>query len=543
MKKLTSTISSLKRIGLTEPALKLQVIQQLYRQAAADFSTEIDILEKLSEIAAFFDGKSLEARAPSGMKLPAYSLETADKYIVYAGDDLTDFSKKEILTIGIPNFLKSFLQHYMDSREGTLSGYDRRRYVAAIDELKDLQRNVKEIYKKISKEPRYAPKHKFHREISKNTMAKQLRAIELAFGRMADFQSQVEENYVPLLAAYYGGIYRDNELVPPSNEEEEFLIRQMQDESKAIQEAVRKRKEKEPRTEIERIDHEKYTQQKEEEEDEFQEEEIPEDFLEDEEDLVEEEEQSTADPATQALLEKIKQRHKEQEELEKSSAYNLLKLITATKDPLDYLTPEKQHNIQEDTLRRLSNLTYDFQEIRDEFDEDGAARLGMTVEEFRARLKVDALLEFSVADESQAKTAATIPGPLERVKKNIEKRQKPRRMKQRQRALKEQAREAAWKIMKGVVHNKHGELFDPSIVEMGWERLQMGLRVAYKSFIRELVRKYKGWQQQEDLTPEQEEAHRQQFLEENRLEKKHLVEEVDDRLGHELQNIIRILRG
>lgn len=96
MKNLSSIISSFEEIGLTKQADRLRSINKFLKIAQIETSTtkELQILEQLLSIVTFFEGQNLDALSSPDLYLPAYSIETGDKYVVFNEYPLADYSKK-----------------------------------------------------------------------------------------------------------------------------------------------------------------------------------------------------------------------------------------------------------------------------------------------------------------------------------------------------------------------------------------------------------------------------------------------------------------
>ena len=215
MNRLALVIKSLEAAGLSESAASLRSVQKLYKVAAVDFSKEIEILQQLSSIVAHLQDKPLKHIVRENLVFPPYSIETSRQYIVYSGEELTNYSKQEILSIGFSNFLNNFTDKYMSNRLELLAGTDYQRYERVIETLKELSKSVKDDYKKILKP--YTPKQLStlkSQHITKQDIAASLRRWNGALDNLDHFRTVIAEKYVPVLANQGGYVQLGEEFVP-----------------------------------------------------------------------------------------------------------------------------------------------------------------------------------------------------------------------------------------------------------------------------------------------------------------------------------------
>lgn len=417
MNRLASVIKSLEDIGLTESATSLRSIQKLYKTAATDFSKELEILQQLSFIIKSLHGKPLKFIAQDKLAFPPYSIETHNKYIVYSGDDLSNYSKQEILGIGFSNFLSNFVDKYMVNRLDTLSGADARKYEKAIQELRQLSSEVKSNYKKMLRPvtPKELTTLK-SKNITKQDLASDLRRIAAAFANLEHFSVVVERKYVPALAHQRGYmISEEGDFIPDPGFSEP-----------------------EPEPEIKKPSQEEQLKEK----------------------------------SQQALKSKPEEKEEEDD------------LEDFVDDLMKKKIPPKTASFQED-MQKLTNLTYDFNIMRDRIDNKYAQLLNMSIEDFRKLTGIDALLrkrkQAAVGDEDL----------LQQFQRETEQYETSYEYLQTQAAKK--VADAITKGHIGELRKQKGRrkktlvIFSPNQVLDAWDYLQNELSIKYEAFVRSVV--------------------------------------------------------
>jgi len=198
MRKPNSVSTSLNEIGLHQLANTLKSIEALYKRSSTDLSKEREVFQTLLQIVLYFKDKSLDSVAEEPLKLPSYSIETPYKYIIYSGEDLSEYSKSDILSIGIPNFLSAFIKKYMRNRLDALSGSDAQRYEKLIEQASELTRVAQKSYRQI-----IAPtKHPKFKKPSQEYTRRDLSRLGSVFSDMALFREVIRKIYAPKYAHY-----------------------------------------------------------------------------------------------------------------------------------------------------------------------------------------------------------------------------------------------------------------------------------------------------------------------------------------------------
>ena len=116
-----SLTKSLSKLGLRDLVRQVAQIEK-FAQAKSSFETEKQILTTIRDIVKKCQQSSLEDPILEEISLPPFLIETAQKTIMYKGEPLTGFSKKDIIGHAIPNFLNTFTSKYMRNREPFLAG-------------------------------------------------------------------------------------------------------------------------------------------------------------------------------------------------------------------------------------------------------------------------------------------------------------------------------------------------------------------------------------------------------------------------------------
>ena len=194
MKKLASTITALEDIGLESLSSTLRKIQKLYKYADTDFSKEVEVFSKLLEIANHFKGKSPNSIAPSGLSLPPFSIETEKQYVIYSGDELSGYTKRQIFATGIPNFLKNFSEKYLETKKLRSSRADSIKYDKIIEEIQRLNKVVSSAYR-VSSEFKAMPLKDTREKLTKEELSKDLRRIGNIIKDMSRFQVEIEDHF------------------------------------------------------------------------------------------------------------------------------------------------------------------------------------------------------------------------------------------------------------------------------------------------------------------------------------------------------------
>lgn len=483
MKDFTSLISSLERVGLNSTARSIRSIESLYKISTTDFSKETEVLEKLINIVEAFRETSLDTISPARLSLPPYSIETHNKYIVYSGDDLSNYSKKEIFSVGLPNFLTSFIDKFMTSKLASLSGTDARRYEKAIEELRELSREIGTTYRKIAKpiSPAQLLSPKF-KPITQQDVASHLRRLNSIFANMNDFRVQIEQKYVPALGRSIGYTIEEGNIIK-QDDEDDGEIEDIEDDDEGedlpISNKERTEEEAEPTKEDE-------------------------------------------DAAIQELINKFPPF--------KSAA-------------LQEFYPK---GTEEQMIKDLLNLSYNFQAIRDRIDQKYAKKLNMPIDQFREFTGIDSLLHIQRRADNNK--------PLDLLK---ELKQKTEHYETGRELIRE---EDARRTAKDVVNGKIGftkkekvpgdkkrtrvvfVLYSPKQIKYAWDYLQKELVIKYDAFVRsitDLAQTQKRMEQEHTPTSEED---KRKFINREMKKREALSVEVDSRIHKNLLNILRMLK-
>lgn len=544
MKKLSSVITSFQNIGLVESAAKLNSIKYLLKQASADFSSEVQVLGDLLQIIDYFYGKDPNTLASDQIFLPAYSMETSNKFINFNQYPLTDYSKQEIYSIGLTDYLKNYINMYMMNKIEDLRGVDQKRYKRAIDLLEEVASEIKTGYKKIEKPTSFDSRLRGSREISKLAIQSELGKLQTSLREATEYQLQVTRRYVPMLASEYGGTFEEGEFIKTQKTESEDLLEQ-----------------------ITRMDEEDLNIPKEEIDAEEMEDliitddvEFPLDQLFDKSEPSkpksknkpknpkkpkkkppEKKQDRPLEPAgTQSPLSNLLKKLKEEENTPSIDGdfeddEDILKTLTSSLK----IASNEQRN-----LSILSNLELDFEKIRQPIDRKYAEKLQMPVEEMLARLKLNQFLDLQT---SKSASNNYIIRQAQANKKPIDSIEEPGSGKEFSRID---------KVIRDIINKKFGitEVRDPNNpkkefhlytareVLTGWKILQEEIAIRYEALLKTLVRKYLSLNSQQKEQDVDAKVKEQEF----KLAREKLIEEETSRVDriaiNGLSDAIKLLR-
>jgi hypothetical protein len=396
MKKLADLIQSLRDIGLSKTAENVEVINnQINKYSASKFDQEILVLSNIKKIVDFFEGKDLDEIAPQGLYFPKYTLETHNRVIVNEGADLSFYTKQEIYN-GCHNYLSGFINNYMKNKALQLYGKTRGEYEDVIEQLKPI---VTEL-NKFQQVPFY--------RATKTEVLSHTRAVQTHIARLRRFEevvkgkatvgAPIQETYLGLAGLYSGIVDRQGTFVETSpdlrlrekirqklnlkttkpksydQEEEEDVYEEDLDESEEGILNIIKKNQPEPETEIE---------------------------------------DTTLSPPTpsapsQTHLMRLLQSEDDdlddddndpESELEKTAEAGpaLQKVLTEKQTEEDQ---HKQQVMEEWDKRHFEeirgiNAEEEFEIIRENIDSDFAESLGMSLEGFRSKYKIDSYVRAS----------------------------------------------------------------------------------------------------------------------------------------------------
>ena len=223
MNNFASLRKNLSDLGLSKLASSLANIEKIYKTASLDLSKEKKVIETLFKVIEALEPLSLHSPAPDGLYFPPYSTATSSKNIVYSGEDLSGYTKAEIMHLGIPNFLKSFTSKYMSARIEILTGQERKTYDRLVEELTSISDIIKSNYAKITK-PIEIPKNYNVKDkdtsIRRTDLAKINNAIVNAITNMNTFLLHIQDKEHGYLQDFKYAIGID----PDSEEEPEVKL-------------------------------------------------------------------------------------------------------------------------------------------------------------------------------------------------------------------------------------------------------------------------------------------------------------------------------
>ena len=466
MNRLALVIKSLEEAGLTESASSLRSIDKLYKVAAVDFSKEIEILQQLTSIVSSLQGKPLKHIVRDSMTFPPYSLETSDKYIVYSGESLTNYSKQEILSIGFSNFLNNFAEKYMSNHLNTLAGTDYRRYSQATEALKELAKEVKDNYQKIlkSRTPKELERLKIQ-HITKQDLATSLRRINTSLENLNLFHTVIAEKYVLVLANQGGYMQLGSEFVP----DPEFHG-PVGDESPPIKKTDEQKSKEEALLSDEDVGDLDWS-----------------DFAKKPNHL-----------SLKAIEMKLEQMEDEgltdtKEYRELNEEANRLARIDDPALKKSTLKLSQVENTPLTLLQRLKNLTYDFDQIRVRIDSKYSKLLNMSIQEFRKKTDIDTLLKIKSKASSSLSQRFAAPKKKKDMFEGFKERSKEYEISSQYLQL-ESAKRVAKAVLSGTIGymKKQKEkdtfvLFSPNQILGAWAYLENDLSIKYESLIRSIV--------------------------------------------------------
>lgn len=198
---------SLSEIGLSKLAQSLANIEKIYKIAALDLSKEKEVIKALLGIVNSLQSLSLDDEAPSGLYFPPYSTSMGPKNIIYSGEDLSGYTKAEIMKLGVPNFMNSFSNKFMKSRSDTLSGHDLRMYDQLIYEVEDLAKKISAEYTKITKPIELSNYQSTRTKVKRTDLAKAEKYITDQIVRMNNFIARISGGTDPTKGYLYYFMY------------------------------------------------------------------------------------------------------------------------------------------------------------------------------------------------------------------------------------------------------------------------------------------------------------------------------------------------
>lgn len=150
MDKFSSLLKQLKRVGLEDLSTDLEKFSSLlkYVYAAPDTSKEIEVISNVASIVSMLQNMDETDTLPAGASLAPYSIETDKQYIIFNRHPLAGATKRDVMGIGLPNYIDGFVKYFMETRALGMYGNTKSRYLHAAAVLERVEKELKETYNK-----------------------------------------------------------------------------------------------------------------------------------------------------------------------------------------------------------------------------------------------------------------------------------------------------------------------------------------------------------------------------------------------------------
>jgi hypothetical protein len=144
MNKFTNLLQELKKVGLNNLSKDLERFSSTLKYVyAADTSKEIEVFNNIISIVSTSQGmEDDKATFPAGSFLAPYSMETDKEFIIFNRHPLAGASKKDVMRIGLPNYIDGFIKYYMENRASSMHGNAKSKYLHAIAILERVKKDL-----------------------------------------------------------------------------------------------------------------------------------------------------------------------------------------------------------------------------------------------------------------------------------------------------------------------------------------------------------------------------------------------------------------